>query len=122
MQVRLYMKADKAISSLEFFTTHQWRFISDNPIHLLEEMTTKDREMFYFDVRNINWQSYLENYILGIRQFTLKDDPTTLPAARTNLKRYRLHLICIASFFSYVFQPFQIVPSVYTLPLYLVFF
>jgi fatty acyl-CoA reductase len=81
------MKADKAIASLEFFTTHQWRFISDNPIHLLEEMTTKDQEMFYFDVRNINWQSYLENYILGIRQFTLKDDPTTLPAARTNLKR-----------------------------------
>ncbi|EFX68378.1 hypothetical protein DAPPUDRAFT_114575 [Daphnia pulex] len=51
-------------------------------------MTTEDQEMFYFDVRKINWQSYLENYILGIRQFTLKDDPTTLPTARTNLKRW----------------------------------
>ncbi|XP_046651738.1 putative fatty acyl-CoA reductase CG5065 isoform X2 [Daphnia pulicaria] len=100
--VRLYMKADKAISSLEFFTTHQWRFISDNPIHLLEEMTTKDREMFYFDVRNINWQSYLENYILGIRQFTLKDDPTTLPAARTNLKRLYMAQLCIPLLLSIV--------------------
>ncbi|EFX73129.1 hypothetical protein DAPPUDRAFT_110093 [Daphnia pulex] len=51
-------------------------------------MTTEEQEMFYFDVRKINWQSYLENYILGIRQFTLKDDPTTLPTARTNLKRW----------------------------------
>ncbi|XP_046464442.1 putative fatty acyl-CoA reductase CG5065 [Daphnia pulex] len=85
--VRLYTKADKAFVPFEFFTTHQWRFISDNPIHLSKEMTAEDQEMFYFDVRKINWQSYFENYILGIRQLVFKDDPTTLPLARSNLER-----------------------------------
>jgi fatty acyl-CoA reductase len=88
VQVRLYTKTDKAFVPFEFFTTHQWRFISDNPIHLLEEMTTEDQEMFNFDVRKINWQSYFENYILGIRQLVFKDDPITLPFARSNLERY----------------------------------
>jgi fatty acyl-CoA reductase len=93
MQVRLYTKADKAFVPFEFFTTHQWRFISDNPIHLSKEMTAEDQEMFYFDVRKINWQSYFENYILGIRQHVFKDDPTTLPLARSSLERY-IHLMC----------------------------
>jgi fatty acyl-CoA reductase len=88
VQVRLYEKINKAFAPLEFFTTHQWRFISNNPIHLMEEMTTEDQEMFYFDVRKINWQNYFENYILGIRQIVFKEDFNTLPLARSNLKRY----------------------------------
>ena len=54
----------------------------------MEEMTTEDQEMFYFDVRKINWQNYFENYILGIRQIVFKEDFNTLPLARSNLKRY----------------------------------
>ena len=88
MQVRLYEKINKAFAPLEFFTTHQWRFISNNPIHLMEEMTTEDQEMFYFDVRKINWQNYFENYILGIRQIVFKEDLSTLPLAKRNFKRY----------------------------------
>jgi fatty acyl-CoA reductase len=88
VQVGLYEKINKAFAPLEFFTTHQWRFISNNPIHLMEEMTTEDQEMFYFDVRKINWQNYFENYILGIRQIVFKEDLSTLPLAIRNLKRY----------------------------------
>ena len=88
VQVRLYEKINKAFAPLEFFTTHQWQFISNNPIHLMEEMTTEDQEMFYFDVRKINWQNYFENYILGIRQIVFKEDLSTLPLAKRNFKRY----------------------------------
>lgn len=86
--MRLYAKANKAFSCLEFFTTHQWRFISNNPIRLLNEMSAEDRKTFYIDVREIEWKSYFETFILGARRFVLKDDPSTLPLARSNLQRY----------------------------------
>lgn len=76
------------MACLNYFTTHEWRFISENPIQLLEKMSPEDRRVFYFDVRDIDWASYLETYALGTRRFILKDDPSTLPAARRHLNRY----------------------------------
>ena len=87
-QVRLYERAHRAIGCLDFFTTHQWRFISENPIRLLDFLSEKDKQTFYFDVRQIDWSSYIETYVLGARRFILKDDPSTLPEARRNLNRY----------------------------------
>lgn len=75
------------MDSFSYFTTHEWRFISENPIQLLESMSDEDRRIFYFDVRDIDWASYLETYALGTRRFILKDDPSTLPAARKHLRR-----------------------------------
>jgi len=89
-QVRLYDRAHRAIACLDFFTTHQWRFISENPIRLLEQLSDSDRHTFDFDVRKIDWNSYIETYILGARRFILKDDPSTLPQARKNLTRYSI--------------------------------
>lgn len=83
----MYAKAAVAFSSLQFFTTHQWRFISNNPIHLLEQMSNQDKQTFYFDVRDIKWKSYFETYIQGTRRFVLKEDPSTLPEARRNVNR-----------------------------------
>ena len=87
-QVRLYDRVHKIFKGYEYFTTHQWRFISENFIHLLDQMSEKDRQVFYFDVRQINWKSYMVDNVLGTRKFILKDDPSTLPAARKNLNRY----------------------------------
>ena len=75
------------MSCLNYFTTHEWRFISENPIQLLEKMSPEDRRVFYFDVRTIDWPSYIETYALGTRRFILKDDPSTLPAARRHMTR-----------------------------------
>ena len=52
------------------------------------KMSDTDKENFNFDVRQIHWESYLENYLSGIRTFILKDDPSTLPDAVKNLKKY----------------------------------
>jgi len=85
--IRMYERADRAFAALQFFTTHQWRFISNNPILLMDKMSAQDRNIFYFDVRDINWEQYFETYILGARRFILKDDPSSLSIARSNLKR-----------------------------------
>ncbi|XP_057371715.1 putative fatty acyl-CoA reductase CG5065 [Daphnia carinata] len=102
--VRMYAKAALAFSSLEFFTTHQWRFLSNNPIRLLEELSNQDKKTFYFDVREIDWKSYFETYVLGTRRFVLKDDPSTLPLAKRNLNRlYTIRMVLRLLFFFSVF-------------------
>lgn len=86
-QVRLYGKAHHAMNCLEFYTTHQWNFISKNPAKLMSKLCHQDREIFNFDVRCIDWKSYMQTYVCGVRQFILKDSPSSLPAARSKLTR-----------------------------------
>ncbi|XP_012057002.1 PREDICTED: putative fatty acyl-CoA reductase CG5065 [Atta cephalotes] len=92
IMVRVQTKLSKAAKCLEYFSTKQWNFRDDNVRRLGEQLSPEDRETFMFDVREIYWPSYLEHYILGIRQFILKESPDTLPAARSYItKLYWLH-------------------------------
>lgn len=43
--------------------------------------------MFNFDVRPLVWTDYWRDYVLGARKFILKEEESTLPLARRNLKR-----------------------------------
>ncbi|EFX77095.1 hypothetical protein DAPPUDRAFT_54498 [Daphnia pulex] len=83
---RLYKKVHKAMSCLEFYTMRQWHFVSRNPDLLLEKMSAEDRNTYNFDVRKINWESYMESYVLGVRKYLLKEDSSTLDLRRSNLK------------------------------------
>lgn len=51
-------------------------------------MSPNDRETFDLDVRNLNWSSYIETYLLGIRKYLAKDDPETIDEARQKMKSY----------------------------------
>lgn len=92
VMVRVQTKLVKAVKCLEYFTTQQWNFRDDNVRRLGEELSSEDRQTFMFDVNQIDWPSYLEQYILGIRHFILKESPDTLPVARSHItKLYWLH-------------------------------
>ncbi|XP_053994524.1 putative fatty acyl-CoA reductase CG5065 [Hylaeus volcanicus] len=87
IMVDIQMKLHKAATCLEYFSTKEWKFRDDNVRRLGEQLSPEDRETFMFDVREINWGTYLEDYILGIRHFILKESPDTLPAARSHIKK-----------------------------------
>lgn len=87
---RLYGKVEKAVEALEYFTTRQWFFKCSNVIALRELMNEQEREMFFFDAHKIDWDDYWVNYVKGARKFVLKEDESTYPQARANLKRIRL--------------------------------
>lgn len=87
IMVRVQAKLSKAAKCLEYFSTKEWNFRDDNVRRLGEQLSPEDRETFMFDVRQIDWPSYLEHYILGIRQFILKESPDTLPAARSHITK-----------------------------------
>ncbi|XP_015432264.1 PREDICTED: putative fatty acyl-CoA reductase CG5065 [Dufourea novaeangliae] len=92
MMVGIQAKLCKATKCLEYFSTQQWNFRDDNVRSLGEQLSMEDKQTFPFDVRQIDWPSYLEHYILGIRHFILKESPDSLPAARSHIKKlYWMH-------------------------------
>ena len=84
----MYQRAFRAISSFDYFFKRQWLFVGENSVKLWDTLSETDRKLFYFDVKAINWSAYFEIYVLGVRQFILKDDLSTLPKSRNNLKKY----------------------------------
>jgi fatty acyl-CoA reductase len=86
--VRVQKKLQRAVSCLEFFTTHEWQFTNDNVTRLMTHLHPQDRKIFNFDVLEIDWKPYLGQYVLGTRRFILKEDPSTFPAARSHLRKY----------------------------------
>lgn len=51
--------------------------------------------MFYLDVKEIDWDVYIENYCLGVKKFLLKEDTSELriDKCRTDLTKYNITLI-----------------------------
>lgn len=62
-------KLSKAAKCLEYFTTNEWKFEDDNVRNLTLSLSDSDRKEFCFDVTKIDWDVYIENYVLGIRRF-----------------------------------------------------
>ena len=86
--MRLYNKIEEFSSVISFFSIRQWQFVSNNFIPLLDKLSDEDRRIFYFDVRQIDWKSYVKDYCLGIRRYVLKDNDDTIQAARISLIKF----------------------------------
>lgn len=84
---QVYAKVNRTIVALEYFTTNEWTFDNKNQLALCSDFSRNDADTFLTDTRSIHWPNYLETYILGVRKFLLKEDPSTLPAARLKLQR-----------------------------------
>lgn len=87
MMVNIQGKLEKAAKCLEYFSTQQWRFLDDNVRALNMSLSVDDRREFCFDVNEIDWASYIESYVLGIRQFIFKQHPNTLEDSRKQLNK-----------------------------------
>lgn len=68
-QTRLYQRTHKVMSCVEFYNLREWQFVSRNASYLMGKMSDDDRNTFNFDVRQIDWESYLEVYVSGVSDF-----------------------------------------------------
>lgn len=85
--VKIEDKLAKAVDCLEYFTTHQWKFHNDNVRQLTHNLDEKDRQTFVTDVNALDWDKYVEFYVLGFREFLFKQDPCSLPSTRLTMKK-----------------------------------
>ncbi|EGT29940.1 hypothetical protein CAEBREN_13113 [Caenorhabditis brenneri] len=88
--VRLYFKVWKMIETLHFFTTRGWHFEAEKMPELFDAMTKEDQRDFNFDIRQVNWDSYLFDYCMGIKKYILKESEDDLEYARALLRKQRI--------------------------------
>lgn len=86
--VRVQNKISVGLKVLQYYTTKNWIFKNDKLKSLREKLNPEDSKTFNFDMRDVDWTKYIQNYILGARHYLLKEKPETLPAARIFLRRY----------------------------------
>uniref|UniRef100_A0A3P9M3Y1 Fatty acyl-CoA reductase n=1 Tax=Oryzias latipes TaxID=8090 RepID=A0A3P9M3Y1_ORYLA len=87
--MRIFNRLHKAIGLLEYFSSQDWEWNSDNISMLMSQLTPEDRTMFNFDVRQLNWPEYIENYCIGTKKYVLNEDMSDIPAARQHLRKLR---------------------------------
>ncbi|KAL6257450.1 hypothetical protein P5V15_011021 [Pogonomyrmex californicus] len=80
--VRVQSRVNSGLELLQYYTMKQWIFCNDNLRNLQDRLCPSDKEIFFMDTKLLRWNEYLLAYILGTRQYCLKDDPSTLPRAR----------------------------------------
>uniref|UniRef100_A0A182PEG6 Fatty acyl-CoA reductase n=1 Tax=Anopheles epiroticus TaxID=199890 RepID=A0A182PEG6_9DIPT len=85
--VKVQKRISAGLTILQYYTTKEWIFRCDNTKSLYQRLSHDDRKRFYFDVSEINYQTYLHDFILGARQYILKEAPETLPRARKLLRK-----------------------------------
>lgn len=85
---KLYKKIDKLTTAPAYFAVRQWDFHDDNVQDAYAQLSAEDKETFKFDISAVTWESYMMNYYMGMRQFILKDEISTIPQAKIRYARY----------------------------------
>lgn len=70
----------------DYFTSHQWNFVTDNVKKLIQLQDKMDKHIFNCDVKTINWRRYSEIGWVGCRRFILKESDNTIEYARQRYK------------------------------------
>ncbi|KAM4017050.1 fatty acyl-CoA reductase 1 isoform 1-T1 [Anomaloglossus baeobatrachus] len=79
----------KAMMLLEYFTSNSWIWSNENTNMLMNQLNPEDKKVFNFDVRQLHWAEYMENYCMGTKKYVLNEEMSGLPAARKHLNKLR---------------------------------
>jgi len=60
-----------------------------NAWSVVVQLTIEDRDTFRFDIKELNWDSYMERWVKGVRQYIVNGDRSALPQAR---ERYEMQV------------------------------
>lgn len=74
------------VETLHFFTTREWRFSSRGLVQLWDGLREEDKKEFNFDIRQLDWDRYLFDYLMGTKTHLLQEKLEDLPKARANLQ------------------------------------
>ncbi|KAG6443936.1 putative fatty acyl-CoA reductase CG5065 [Manduca sexta] len=116
--VKMQKRINYGLEVLQYYTTKEWYFKNDNFLALRNNISKEENEMFYTDIHDVNWSTYIKNYIKGAREYCCKEDPSTLPQARRlQTQLYYLDkavqitvvMLCAYFFFYYMRMFFSVV-------------
>ncbi|XP_069357131.1 fatty acyl-CoA reductase wat-like [Maniola hyperantus] len=92
--LKVYRKIHKFSSVISYFCTHEIKFCNRRTRALWENTADLDKQIFPFSMSEVDWSTYFDDYLAGIRRYLFKESDDTLPQARIKWKRlYYLHQI-----------------------------
>lgn len=79
----------KAINALEYFMLRDWTFHNENVQGLWSSLSPADRQMFHFNVGDLDWGQYIDRYQRGCKKFVLKEgtSDSDLEKAHKNMNK-----------------------------------
>lgn len=72
---------------LQYYTTKEWEFQNERFQEMSSQLNAVDQDIFDTSVGQVNWETYISNYIVGMRTYILGESEATLPQARKVLRR-----------------------------------
>ncbi|XP_063241992.1 fatty acyl-CoA reductase wat-like isoform X1 [Bacillus rossius redtenbacheri] len=92
MLLKIYKKIRKFAIIMNMISMKEITFFSDNLHNLYEQLGSEDKEMFFFDMKQINWVDYMFTACLESRKYLLNETLDDLELARSRYRRlYIVH-------------------------------
>ncbi|XP_044735577.1 putative fatty acyl-CoA reductase CG5065 [Chrysoperla carnea] len=85
--LKIQRKIYVANMALHYFITNQWHFRNNNFMDLQSKILDCDLKDWDYDFTTENLQKYMFYCLIGVKQFLLKEDLSTLPTARIHFRR-----------------------------------
>lgn len=85
--LKMYKKIHKFLDVLNYFTIKQWSFTNNRWNKLIEKLDSRDKDIFFCNIKELIWDDFFKTYIQGIRIYLIKDPIETLPEARVKWQR-----------------------------------
>lgn len=85
--LKVYKKVTKFTDVIAFFALREWEFTNYSTRKVWSELSSRDKEVFPFDIKLIDWETYHINELYGIRKYVLKEELSNLPAAKKKYQR-----------------------------------
>ncbi|ENN72829.1 fatty acyl-CoA reductase wat [Dendroctonus ponderosae] len=95
MLVSVMRKLHAVQESLEHFTCNAFHWHVENHFKLQKKMSFKDRELFNFNIKALDWHTYFSQQAKGVRVYLIKDPFTTLPEGFKRMRRLRKIFIVV---------------------------
>ncbi|XP_058800857.1 putative fatty acyl-CoA reductase CG5065 isoform X2 [Phymastichus coffea] len=87
--IKMTKRTLRAAKNGEFFAVNEWYFHVENMKELIKciksSVVDGAQPRYNVDIADIDWETYVNQYVLGIRKYVLKDSPDTLAKARSKL-------------------------------------
>lgn len=75
---------------LKYFCDLEWQFHDDKTVDLLNSMDTRDKNLFNFDIADVEYDLYFGYVVRTVRIYLMKDPISTIEVGRRKYTRYFL--------------------------------
>ncbi|XP_037772550.1 putative fatty acyl-CoA reductase CG5065 isoform X1 [Penaeus monodon] len=97
--VKLCNKMVKAVSALEYFMLRDWTFHTSKTNALWRSLSPADQDIYHFSVKDLDWDTYIQTYQKGCKQYIMKEELSTIPFAKKVMTRmhvlHRIVQLCL---------------------------